>query len=54
VLSNQRNNQYFVFGTLPLSSWKSSLRNRLSIETVRHLASDFKHQLKVTPSSDPL
>ena len=50
--SKRLNYHYFVIGTLPLSLWKSSLRNRLSTETVRHLASDFKNQLKIRPLSD--
>lgn len=51
TIPNQ-SNQYFVVGTLPLSTWKSALQNRFDIETVRHLSSDFKKQLRFRPASD--
>ena len=56
VVSNTRpirsGNRYFVVGTVPLSTWKLALRNKLDIETVRNLSSDFKNQLKFTRASD--
>lgn len=51
-LSKLLSTQYVVIGTIPVPLWKSALRNRLSVETVRHLASDFKHHLKYSPSSE--
>jgi len=51
-LSGKLSTQYLVIGTLPLSVWKSAMRNRLGIEVAKHLASDFKEQLIFTPSSE--
>ena len=52
VILNQMNSQYVVIGTLPLSIWKASLRNRFNIETVRNLTADFKDQLKFSAVSN--
>ncbi len=52
TIPKNQSNQYIVVGTLPVSTWRSALRNRFNIETVRDLTSDFKNQLKVSPASD--
>ena len=51
-ITDQLSIEYLLIGTVPLAVWKSSMRNCMSIETVRHLAADFKKQLIFTPSSD--
>jgi hypothetical protein len=51
-LSKRLSTQYVVLGTIPVPVWKSALRNRLSVETVRQLASDFKHHLRYSTSSE--
>jgi len=51
-LSDKLSTQYLVIGTLPLSVWKSAIRNSLSIEVARNFASDFKEHLVFTPSPE--